>query len=183
VSLLANHSHIVALQIDDAGSVAELKAAAGRLDAMVALLHDGGIKIERIARLVGELNHRIFARLWGLLAPPELVANSCLLVMGSEGRGEQTIKTDQDTPAAADDLTHPQLPDAAALNAALVEPATPLPRQHHADQSAVAQRRSAVSRQSARVDLRQRPGRPDAPGDLRRGGRAGDRHARRRTST
>ena len=96
VSFVANHSHIIALQIDDAGSVAELAGAAARIDAMLALLHDGGIKIERIARLVGELNRRLFARLWHLVAPAEVVANSCLLVMGSEGRGEQLIKTDQD---------------------------------------------------------------------------------------
>ncbi len=96
VSFVANHSHIVAVQIDEAASVDDLKAAAQRIDAMVELLHDGGIKIERIARLVGELNHRLFARLWGLLAPAGLVANSCLLVMGSEGRGEQILKTDQD---------------------------------------------------------------------------------------
>ena len=30
------------------------------------------------------------------IAPPDLVANSCLFVMGSEGRGEQLLKTDQD---------------------------------------------------------------------------------------
>ncbi len=34
-------------------------AAAQRIDAMVALLHDGGISIERIARLVSELNARL----------------------------------------------------------------------------------------------------------------------------
>ena len=96
VGFVASHSHIVALQIDAAASVAELATAAARLDTMVALLHDGGIKVERIARLVGELNARLFARLWSLLAPPDLVANSCLVVMGSEGRGEQIIKTDQD---------------------------------------------------------------------------------------
>jgi CBS domain-containing protein len=96
VSFVANHSHIVALQIDDAATLADLKAAAERVDAMLALMHDGGIKIERIARLVGELNRRLFARLWGLVAPAELIANSCLLVMGSEGRSEQLIKTDQD---------------------------------------------------------------------------------------
>ena len=124
VSFVANHSHIVALQIDAAGTVAELKAAAERIDAMVELLHDGGIKIERIARLVGELNHRLFARLWGLVAPADLVANSCLLVMGSEGRGEQIVKTDQDNALLLRDgfETHPQLPDAAAgFNAALAE--------------------------------------------------------------
>jgi CBS domain-containing protein len=124
VSFVANHSHIVALQIDDADTVAELKAAAERIDAMVTLLHDGGIKIERIARLVGELNHRLFARLWSLVAPPELVANSCLLVMGSEGRGEQIIKTDQDNALLLRDgfEAHPQLAEAAArFNAALAE--------------------------------------------------------------
>jgi CBS domain-containing protein len=31
-----------------------------------------------------------------MLAPADLVANSCLFVMGSEGRGEQLLKTDQD---------------------------------------------------------------------------------------
>ena len=96
VSLVANHSHIVAVQIDDATSVAELKAAAQRIDDMVVLLHDSGIKIERITRLVSELNSRLFAKLWLLVAPPELLADSCLLVMGSEGRGEQILKTDQD---------------------------------------------------------------------------------------
>jgi CBS domain-containing protein len=96
VSFVANHSHLIGLQIDDAASVHELKAAAARIDAMLALMHDGGIKIERIARLVGDLNRRLFARAWSLIAPPDLIANSCLLVMGSEGRGEQLIKTDQD---------------------------------------------------------------------------------------
>ncbi len=123
VSFVANHSHIVALQIDDAGSVADLKAAAERIDAMITLLHDGGIKIERIARLVGELNHRLFARLWSLLAPPELVANSCLLVMGSEGRGEQVLKTDQDNALLLrDGFELPGLEAIAAqFNAALAE--------------------------------------------------------------
>lgn len=96
VSFVANHSHIVALQIDEAASVADLKRAAARIDAMIALLHEGGIKIERIAQAVSELNTRVFARLWSLLAPAELIANSCLVVMGSEGRGEQILKTDQD---------------------------------------------------------------------------------------
>ena len=87
IGLVANHSHLVAIQIDDANGLPELNAAAQRVDAMVALLDEGGIRIERIARLVGDLNRRLFERLWRMLAPPQLVANSCLLVMGSEGRG------------------------------------------------------------------------------------------------
>jgi CBS domain-containing protein len=96
VSFVANHSHIVALQIDEAASVDDLQAAAARIDAMVEALHANGTRIERIAQLVGELNARLIARLWALLAPAELVAHSCLVVMGSEGRGEQILKTDQD---------------------------------------------------------------------------------------
>jgi CBS domain-containing protein len=96
VSFVANHSYLAAQQIEHAQGVAELGVAARRIDQMIALLHGSGIRVERIARLVTELNRRLFARLWALLAPPELAANSCLLVMGSEGRGEQILKTDQD---------------------------------------------------------------------------------------
>ncbi len=96
VSFVANHSHIVMLQVDEADSIEALQTAAARIDEMVRLMHGSGIRIGRITRLVSELNTRLFARLWALLAPPELIANSCLLVMGSEGRGEQILKTDQD---------------------------------------------------------------------------------------
>jgi CBS domain-containing protein len=96
VSFVAHHSHIVALQIDEAQGLEELQDAARRIDHTVALLHGSGIHVERIARMVDELNKRLVARAWTLVAPPELLANSCLLVMGSEGRGEQIVKTDQD---------------------------------------------------------------------------------------
>jgi CBS domain-containing protein len=96
VGVVANHSHIVARQIEGATTIDDLRFAAQRIDATVELLHDGGIRVERIARLVSEMNGRLFARLWTLVAPADLVANSCLLVMGSEGRGEQILKTDQD---------------------------------------------------------------------------------------
>ncbi len=123
VSFVANHSHIAAQQIDSATSVAELAAAALRIDDMVKLLHGSGIRIERITRLVSELNTRLFARLWALLAPPEVQRNSCLLVMGSEGRGEQILKTDQDNALLLrDGFEHPGLDTLAReFNAALSE--------------------------------------------------------------
>jgi CBS domain-containing protein len=96
MGFMSNHSHLIAMQIQQAANVAELKQAAVQMDGMVELLHSGGIRIEIICKLVRELNRQLFARLWGLLAPAELVANSCLVVMGSEGRGEQILKTDQD---------------------------------------------------------------------------------------
>jgi CBS domain-containing protein len=45
---------------------------------------------------VQALNAKLFERTWQLIAPPGLLAESCLFVMGSEGRGEQLLKTDQD---------------------------------------------------------------------------------------
>src|SRR5690606_4547778 len=106
--------HIVVQQIEDAASVADLEAAARRSDAMIEAMHERGTRVERIARLVGELNRRLFARLWSMLAPPELVAASCLVVMGSEGRSEQLLKTDQDNALLArDDPAPPALEEAA----------------------------------------------------------------------
>jgi CBS domain-containing protein len=87
---------LLSRQIDDARSLEDLTAAAQRIDALLVLLHDDGLRIERLAHWVGDLNRRLFARLWSIVAPPELIANSCLIVMGSEGRGEQIQKTDQD---------------------------------------------------------------------------------------
>jgi len=96
MSFVSNHSHLIALQIEQARSVDELKRAALQMDGLIALLHSGGARIELISSLVSELNSQIFARLWSFVAPSELVDNSCLIVMGSEGRGEQILKTDQD---------------------------------------------------------------------------------------
>ena len=96
MSFVSNHSHLIALQIQQADSVAGLKQAAAQMEGLVELLHSGGIRVEIICSLLRELNRQLFARLWAMLAPAELVANSCLIVMGSEGRGEQVLKTDQD---------------------------------------------------------------------------------------
>jgi CBS domain-containing protein len=82
------------------------------VDGTIKMLQRGGMRIEIICKLVSELNGQIFARLWAMLAPPELVQNSCLLVMGSEGRGEQILKTDQDNALLLrDGYEHPHLTD------------------------------------------------------------------------
>ncbi len=96
MAFVASHSHLIALKITEARDAADLKEAAQQVDGLVKVLDEDGVRVEVIAGLVGELNRQLFARLWTLLAPEELRANSCLIVMGSEGRGEQIIKTDQD---------------------------------------------------------------------------------------
>jgi CBS domain-containing protein len=96
MGFVANHSHLIALQASQAADVGELKAAAEQINDLIRVLHADGVRVEVIAGLVGALNRRVFQRLWDLLAPEPLRANSCLFAMGSEGRGEQVIKTDQD---------------------------------------------------------------------------------------
>ncbi|NLD69292.1 MAG: CBS domain-containing protein [Limnobacter sp.] len=96
MSFVSNHSHLIALQVQQAASVGELGEAAHQIDRLIELLHEDGVRVEIIAGLVRELNRQVFTRLWTLLAPQSLRDNSCLVVMGSEGRGEQIVKTDQD---------------------------------------------------------------------------------------
>ena len=95
-SFLSNQSHLITVEIEEARDLAGLSQAAARITRMIALLYRSGSRINLIAKLVQQLNSRLFERAWSLIAPAELVANSCLFVMGSEGRGEQLLKTDQD---------------------------------------------------------------------------------------
>jgi len=123
MSFVSNHTHLISLQIEQAECVADLKAAALQMDGLVSLLHGGGIKVEVIASMVRVLNAQVFARLWSFIAPADLVRNSCLLVMGSEGRGEQVLKTDQDNALLLrDGFVCEGLPAIAErFNAALIE--------------------------------------------------------------
>jgi CBS domain-containing protein len=84
------------VQIEEARDLPALEAAAAQITRLVAALHRGGTRIALVAQLVQQLNARLFERAWQMIAPPDLLANSCLFVMGSEGRGEQLLKTDQD---------------------------------------------------------------------------------------
>jgi len=95
-SFLSNHSYLISLQIAAAEDLPALARAARHVLRLIGLLQANGTKVGLIASLVQALNDKLFDRAWQLVAPAELVANSCLFVMGSEGRGEQLLKTDQD---------------------------------------------------------------------------------------
>jgi CBS domain-containing protein len=110
LSYLSNHSHLIALQIERAVSRDELKWASRDLVNVVRDLHNQGTKIHYIMQLVSELNKKVLRKLFELLVPPELLDNACLLVLGSEGREEQVLKTDQDNALILrDDFSHPDL--------------------------------------------------------------------------
>jgi len=122
MSFMSSHSHLITLQLEQAHTLPELRTAALAVDDSVKALERGGMRIELISKLVSELNGQIFAKLWALLAPPDLVQHSCLLVLGSEGRSEQILKTDQDNALLIQDgYSHPELAHIAAqFSAALL---------------------------------------------------------------
>ena len=93
---LSNHSMLIDRRLRAATDLDALARAAAQMNNMIRRQYRGGTRVALLARLVQDLNGRLFEQAWQLIAPPELVQNSGLLVMGSEGRGEQLLKTDQD---------------------------------------------------------------------------------------
>ena len=96
LSFIANSSSLVVQKIVQAKTLDDLKVPAEQITNLISLLHRNGTRVSMIARLVQELNAKLFERTWSLIASPDLLSHSCLFVMGSEGRGEQVLKTDQD---------------------------------------------------------------------------------------
>ena len=95
-SFFATNTFSVSNKIVKAETVEELKEASLSFIKIIKSLNAKGVKIEFISRLVNQLNKKLLDKLYKLLAPSELYEKSCLVVMGSEGRGEQILKTDQD---------------------------------------------------------------------------------------
>lgn len=96
LSTFSTHSHIVAMRIAQARTLDDLVLAARRLDTLIANLSAQGVKVIAIMSLVTTLNRRLIQRAFELVVPEDLQDKMCILVLGSEGRGEQMLKTDQD---------------------------------------------------------------------------------------
>jgi CBS domain-containing protein len=96
LGFLAGNAQLVAGRIDRARGLDDLTIAARETEEQVRVLRRQGVKIEVISEIVSDLNRRLFARTFELLAPLSVQDAGCLIVMGSEGRGEQTVRTDQD---------------------------------------------------------------------------------------
>jgi CBS domain-containing protein len=96
LGFLAGSAQVVAGRIDRASSEADLQIAAREISAQVRTLRRQGVRVEIIGEVVSDLNRRLLSRLFEMVAPSEIRTSGCLVVMGSEGRGEQTQRTDQD---------------------------------------------------------------------------------------
>jgi CBS domain-containing protein len=96
LSYFANHSHLIAVQIDKASSIDDLRDIQNDLNNLIMVLKTKGVKTRYITKLVSTLNIKIYKKIYLMVIPKELEDKCCLVVLGSEGRGEQVIKTDQD---------------------------------------------------------------------------------------
>ncbi|NYZ63270.1 putative nucleotidyltransferase substrate binding domain-containing protein [Luteimonas deserti] len=96
LSHFASHSHLVSLRLARATTLEEVAGAASGMTALVRSLAAHGARMPYLMELVSALNSRIMGRIFELVVPAPQRERLCLLVMGSEGRREQLLKTDQD---------------------------------------------------------------------------------------
>lgn len=123
LSYFANHSHLVAVQIDRAKSIDDLKNLQDDLKNLILILKTKGVKVRYITKLVSTLNIKIYKKLFDMCVSEELRDKCALIVMGSEGREEQSVKTDQDNALIIKDGVDTQLFEApmVQLNQYLLE--------------------------------------------------------------
>ncbi|MCG6657649.1 cyclic nucleotide-binding/CBS domain-containing protein [Halomonas campisalis] len=110
LSFFSSRSYVVSLQVEQADTLEALMRASHRTPELVKALMAQGVKLRFAMGLLAALNGRIMAKAWGFLIDERYHRDACLMVMGSEGRGEQILKTDQDNGLIlTDDLEWPDL--------------------------------------------------------------------------
>lgn len=123
--LQAHSPHQLVLDIELARDMDDLKALHGRIQALVQHLSGTATGTRDLVRLIAHLNDQIIVRLAELLRADwfdDLPAGFAFLVLGSEGRGEQTLATDQDNAIVyADDLAPGEVQRIEEFSQALID--------------------------------------------------------------
>ncbi|NWF67258.1 MAG: cyclic nucleotide-binding/CBS domain-containing protein [Campylobacterales bacterium] len=96
LSAFSNKSHLINIQIQKAKTVSDIQKASCDIINLVKSLHVKGVKVRYITKLLSEINSKIYQKIYEIIAPKELLENSCFIILGSEGRHEQILKSDQD---------------------------------------------------------------------------------------
>ncbi len=96
LSFFSNQSHLITVQIERAKNIENVVAAAKRLDVMIGALHAKGVKSRYIAKLVSEINRKMYIKLFEMIIPHAWHDRCTLILLGSEGRASQMLRTDQD---------------------------------------------------------------------------------------
>ena len=112
-------------EIETAVSIEQLRKVSTRMIAMVSFASRAGADTKSLVQLISHLNDAFTLRIIALLDSVEgvrLPPGAAYLVLGSEGRGEQTLRTDQDSAIVyADDLLPVQLAEIERFSVRLVD--------------------------------------------------------------
>jgi len=110
LSHIGHHSQLISIEIEQAKDLTSLDTAVELIGRYIRAQQQNGVKIGIVSRMVQTLNAQVFTKLWRLIVPDEVMSNTCVIVMGSEGRGEQIMRTDQDNALIIrDGYSHPDL--------------------------------------------------------------------------
>ena len=112
-------------EVEQARSIDDLKQLHEQVQSLVVHLIGTGVRTPELVRLISHLNDRILLRLIDLLRTdryPGLTDKFAFIVLGSEGRHEQTLTTDQDNAIIyADDLTAEELQQLKTFSIELID--------------------------------------------------------------
>ena len=103
LSYFSNHSYLISVKIEKAKNINDLKEITNSFIDLINLLFNKGLKARYIAKIISELNRKVFSKVSEFVFDEEYFKNISLIVMGSEGREEQIIRTDQDNGAIIND--------------------------------------------------------------------------------
>ncbi|MCG5499353.1 DUF294 nucleotidyltransferase-like domain-containing protein [Ectothiorhodospira lacustris] len=123
---MQNHSpHQLVRDIEKAGTPEDLKVLHTRIQDLVVRLSGTTTGIQDLVKLIAHLNDQILLRLIHLVREshfPDLPKGFAFVVMGSEGRSEQTLSTDQDNAIVhADDLSDDEIKRIEAFSKVLID--------------------------------------------------------------
>lgn len=132
---LINESDIIRLQnrspqrllqaVDEALSIADLKKIYHESEQLVVFLSRNGVRTNDLVKMISLINDQITSQLIGLLKQgrfADMGKKSAFMVLGSEGRQEQTLKTDQDNAMIiADDASPDEVADIEAFSQILID--------------------------------------------------------------
>ena len=119
VSFFSNQSHLITVQMERAQKLESVVAAAKRLDVMIGALHAKGVKSRYIAKLVSEINRKMYIKLFEMIIPYTWQDKCTLILLGSEGRAAQILRTDQDNALVFEEGFMPE--DAASVTKRFIE--------------------------------------------------------------
>ncbi|MBK1716520.1 putative nucleotidyltransferase substrate binding domain-containing protein [Thiocystis violacea] len=112
-------------EIEEAESPEDLKTLRDKMERLVVHLTGTGVATTDLVQTVALLNDRLLIRLIELIRAaryPDLTDRFAFLVLGSEGRREQTLATDQDNAIVhADDLSADELDQLRAFSVDLID--------------------------------------------------------------